>query len=154
MQKLRHSVLSSCLLILGCLGCFGSIAPTPAQAEAPEQVSLTWMSIANWLIEVGETRIVMDGYITRIPETAFSGPSFAYGEPSVPDTAGIQRVMKALGSPKIDFILTGHSHFDFLADLENRASPPSPASKSKRKTASASSTSKSNRAQGKKKGAR
>ena len=42
----------------------------------------------------------------------------------------------------------------FLADLEKRASPPSPASKSKPKTASASSTSKSNRAKGKKKGAK
>lgn len=75
------------------------------------------MSIANWLIEVGETRLVMDGYISRIPESVFSGPSFAYGEPSLPDTAVIRRVIDALGNPKIDFILTGHSHFDHAFDV-------------------------------------
>ena len=88
----------------------------PAHAAPPDKISLTWMSIANWFIEVGDTRIVTDGYITRIPETAFSGPSFAYGQPSVPDTAGIQQVIQALGSPKVDFILTGHSHFDHSFD--------------------------------------
>ena len=88
----------------------------PAHAAPPDKISLTWMSIANWFIEVGDTRIVTDGYITRIPETAFSGPSFAYGQPSVPDTAGIQQVIQALGSPKVDFILTGHSHYDHSFD--------------------------------------
>ena len=109
MKLLRSSIIAACLLILP--------YSIPAQAAPPEKVRLTWMSIANWLIEVGETRIVMDGYISRIPESAFSGPSFAYGEPSLPDTAAIQRVIDALGSPKIDFILTGHSHFDHSFDV-------------------------------------
>ena len=74
------------------------------------------MSVSNWLIEVGQTRIVLDGYISRIPEAAFSGPSFAYAEPSLPDTVAIQRVIEALGNPRIDCILTGHSHYDHSFD--------------------------------------
>ena len=98
--------------------CFLLVSATaPARAAAPEHVRLTWMSVSNWLIEVGQTRIILDGYISRIPEAAFSGPSFAYAEPSLPDTAAIQRVIEALGSPRIDCILTGHSHFDHAFDV-------------------------------------
>lgn len=109
-KNLNHLILTYGFLLLGLL-------PPPAHAGPPDKISLTWMSVANWFIEVGDTRIVTDGYITRIPESAFSGPSFAYGEPSVPDTVGIKRVIKALGSPKVDFILTGHSHFDHSFDV-------------------------------------
>ena len=109
--------LSSCFLICFLFFFLLGTLSASAQAAPPDKISLTWMSIANWFIEVGDTRIVTDGYITRIPETAFSGPSFAYGEPSVPDAASIQGVIKALGSPKVDFILTGHSHFDHSFDV-------------------------------------
>lgn len=102
-------IIAACFLLVS--------ATAPARAAAPEHVRLTWMSVSNWLIEVGQTRIVVDGYISRIPETAFSGPSFAYAEPSLPDTAAIQRVIEALGSPRIDCILTGHSHFDHAFDV-------------------------------------
>lgn len=91
--------------------------PTAAQTARPEKVFLTWMSVTNWLFEVGEVRIVMDGYITRIPQDAFSGPSFATAVPTKPDVPAIRRVIEALGgSKKIDFILTGHSHFDHSFD--------------------------------------
>ena len=106
--------LSSYFLI--CFLFLGSLSDS-AHANTPDKISLTWMSIANWFIEIGDTQIVTDGYITRIPETAFSGPSFAYAEPQVPDAASIQRVVKALGTPKVDFILTGHSHFDHSFDV-------------------------------------
>ena len=96
--------------------CFFLSVAAPVRAAAPEHVRLTWMSVSNWLIEVGQTRIVLDGYISRIPEAAFSGPSFAYAEPSLPDTAAIQRVIEALGNPRIDCILTGHSHYDHSFD--------------------------------------
>lgn len=89
------------------------------QAESPKpvQVFLTWMSVTNWLFEVGNTRIVMDGYISRIPQEAFSGLSFATAVPSHPDEPAIRRVVEAVGNAgKIDFILTGHSHFDHSFD--------------------------------------
>ena len=105
--------LGSCILVGLLLGGFS----TPAHATPPAKISLTWLSIANWLIEVGETRVVTDGYITRLPASTFSGPSFAFGKPSVPDTAAIEKVIKALDLAKLDYIFTGHSHFDHSFDV-------------------------------------
>jgi hypothetical protein len=91
--------------------------PLWAASEKPDRVDLTWLSVTNWLFEVGSTRILMDGYITRIPEAAFSGVGFATATPMKPDEPAIRRVRDALGeSGKIDFILTGHSHFDHSFD--------------------------------------
>ena len=104
--------LGSCILVGLLLGGFS----TPAHAAPPAKISLTWLSIANWLIEVGETRVMTDGYITRLPASTFSGPSFAFGKPSVPDTAAIEKVIKALDLAKLDYIFTGHSHFDHSFD--------------------------------------
>jgi hypothetical protein len=88
-----------------------------AQTEKPDGVLLTWMSVTNWLFEVGNTRIVTDGYITRIPEKAFSGLGFATATPTQPDVSAIQRLIAGLGaSGKIGYILTGHSHFDHSFD--------------------------------------
>jgi hypothetical protein len=42
----------------------------PARA-APHEVELTWMSIANWYFKFDDLRIVMDGYITRVPQKVF-----------------------------------------------------------------------------------
>src|SRR5262245_32026287 len=93
--------------------------PTVPQAQPakPKKVFLTWMSVTNWLFEVGDTRIVMDGYISRIPQEAFSGLSFAQAVPSKPDEQAIKRLIEALGETNsIDYILTGHSHFDHSFD--------------------------------------
>jgi len=42
-----------------------TLAAAPASA-APPSVEMTWMSIANWYFRIGDTRIVMDGCITRV----------------------------------------------------------------------------------------
>ncbi len=83
-------------------------------------VDFTWMSNTNWLIETADVRILLDGWITRIPRPA--RPDLRKLEtikmrPVVPDTAGVNRVLKALdGEKKIDYILSGHSHFDHSFD--------------------------------------
>lgn len=69
-----------------------------AGAAQPQQVLLTWMSVTNWLFEIGNTRILMDGYITRIPEAAFSGVGFATATPTKPDEPAIRRLIDALGA--------------------------------------------------------
>lgn len=93
------------------------VLPLRVSAEKPDHVDLTWMSITNWLFEVGSTRIVTDGYITRIPESAFSGVGFATATPTKPDEPAIRRVIEALGEGgKINVILTGHSHYDHSFD--------------------------------------
>ena len=108
--------LFALLLVCGSIS-FGNPNRLSAAAEKPQQVLLTWMSITNWLYEVGDTRIVTDGYITRVPQEAFSGEGFATATPTKPDEPAIRRLVSALGSnSKIDFILTGHSHFDHSFD--------------------------------------
>src|SRR6185436_12738073 len=45
----------------------------PVGAAGPAYVDMTWLSISNMHYEVGPLRILMDGYITRLPQSAFFG---------------------------------------------------------------------------------
>jgi L-ascorbate metabolism protein UlaG (beta-lactamase superfamily) len=101
----------------------GAAAPACA-ADAPA-IELTWMSIANWYIKIGDLRIVLDGYITRIPGApffyapkSFPGDQYAYTRaPAVVDVASVTRVRDALlGGAKLDYVLSGHSHWDHSWD--------------------------------------
>jgi len=103
---------------------FSALFANPA-SSAPTSVEMTWMSIANWYFQVGDKRIMMDGYITRVP-----GPPFFYSPPKIPgdlyaytkegypiDTASIAKVNDTLlGGAKLDYMLVGHSHFDHSWD--------------------------------------
>ena len=94
-------------------------------ASAVNPVELTWMSIANWYIKIGDTKIMMDAYITRVP-----GPPFFYAPKNLPedpyafttksygvDTASIKKVKDAvLGKGALDYMMVGHSHFDHSWD--------------------------------------
>jgi len=110
------------LLAAAALACAAAIA-TPA-AAAPPTVEMTWMSIANWYFKIGDKRIVMDGYITRVPENLFVASSvfpkdmytFTKGPYGV-DVAAIGRVKSAmLGTDKVDVLLAGHAHWDHSWD--------------------------------------
>jgi len=95
-----------------------------AQTTSPtadlHYLDLTWMSNTNWLIETADVRILLDGWITRIPRPPrpdLNKPETLTYQPVVPDTAGIRRVFEALdGAQKIDYIISGHSHFDHSFD--------------------------------------
>jgi len=95
----------------------------PAHA-APPTVEMTWMSIANWYFKIGDKRIVMDGYITRVPESLFVPSSvfpkdmYTYTKgPYGVDTAAIAKVRTAmLGSDRVDLLLAGHAHWDHSWD--------------------------------------
>ncbi len=41
------------------------------------RVEMTWMSVANWYFKIGDKRIMMDAYITRVP-----GPPFFFAPPA------------------------------------------------------------------------
>jgi len=104
-----------------------SVGPgIPAASPAgPHEVELTWMSIANWYFKLGDLRIIMDGYITRVP-----GPPFFFAPPGFPndqfaftqgprtvDVASVTRVRDALSANgNLDYLLAGHSHFDHTWD--------------------------------------
>ena len=102
-----------------------SIAALPVRAADATRVEMTWMSIANWYFQVGDKRIMMDAYITRVP-----GPPFFYPPQGLPndqyaytkegygiDKESIAKVRDAvLGRDKLDYMLVGHSHFDHSWD--------------------------------------
>ena len=91
---------------------------------ATSSVEMTWMSIANWYFKIGDKRILMDAYITRIPESTFYSPAalpndrYAYTKSAFGvDLPSITKVRDAVfGEKKLDYLLTGHSHFDHSWD--------------------------------------
>jgi L-ascorbate metabolism protein UlaG (beta-lactamase superfamily) len=95
----------------------------PALA-APPSIEMTWMSIANWYFKIGDKRIVMDGYITRVPESLFIAsavfPKDMYTYTKGPygvDLPAVTRVRDAtLGTDKLDLLLAGHAHWDHSWD--------------------------------------
>lgn len=88
-----------------------------------DAVELTWMSIANWYFKIGPLNIVMDGYITRVPNnifvrsTLFPADQFAFtSAPWASNVTDVMRVRYGLGVERLDYVLAGHSHFDHTYD--------------------------------------
>jgi hypothetical protein len=88
-------------------------------------VELTWKSIANWYFKLGALRIVMDGYITRLPGSpfffaprGFPADQFVFTQgPRTVDVASVTRVRDALSANgQLDYLLSGHSHWDHSWD--------------------------------------
>ncbi len=84
----------------------------------------TWISIANWYFKIGDRRILMDGYITRVPEDLFIASAVfpkdmcTYTKaPYGVDVPAITKVKDAmLGGDKVDLLLAGHAHWDHSWD--------------------------------------
>ena len=91
-----------------------------SQEAGPSFVDITWMSLANLHYQIGSTGVVTDGYMTRIPQSAFyGGPSglASTREAYRPDVEAVRRVLSALGvPPRVHLLLTGHSHWDHSFD--------------------------------------
>ena len=89
-------------------------------AKKPRFVDITWMSIANIYYEIDGNGILTDGYITRIPQSAFFGGGGGMANTRSayrPDVDAVKRVLEAMGGAgKIQLLLTGHSHFDHSFD--------------------------------------
>jgi hypothetical protein len=110
-------------LIAGAALALFAAATQPALA-APPTVEMTWMSIANWYFKIGDKRIVMDGYISRVPENLFVASSvfpkdmYTYTKgPYGVDIAAVTKVRDAVvGSDKLDLLLAGHAHWDHTWD--------------------------------------
>ena len=91
---------------------------------APPSVEMTWMAVASWYFKIGDKRVLMDGYITRVPEAIFTPspvfPKDMYTYTKTPygvDSASISKVRDAMvGSDKLDLMLVGHSHWDHSWD--------------------------------------
>src|SRR5204862_4103662 len=92
----------------------------PVRASGPSYVDMTWMSISNIYYELGPLRILTDGYITRLPQSAFFGGGGGLASTRrafTPDVNAVKRVLAALGGrSSLSLLLTGHSHFDHSFD--------------------------------------
>ena len=93
-------------------------------ASAQARVEMTWMSIANWDLKVNDKRIMMDAYISRLPNSLFvPAPGFPNDMytftkgPAGVDLESIKKVRDAeVGNEKLDYLLVGHSHWDHSWD--------------------------------------
>jgi L-ascorbate metabolism protein UlaG (beta-lactamase superfamily) len=97
------------------------LVPTSGKV-APTNVRMTWFGIANWTFQIGDLNIMMDGYMSRIPQDYFSGgggglaktkAGWPINKASVDKVNGVLR--SGPGAP-VNLILTGHSHFDHSFD--------------------------------------
>jgi hypothetical protein len=89
-------------------------------ATAADHVDITWMSITNLHLDFGKTRIVADGYITRLPQDLFFGGGGGLARThraARPDEAAVREVFDAIGGrAAVNLLITGHSHFDHSFD--------------------------------------
>ena len=114
---MKPNLIASALLVLS------AAFAAPGRA-APPSIEMTWMSIANWHFKIGDKQIVMDGYISRLPENLFIPspvfPKDMYTYTKAPygvDLPAITKVRDALvGRDKLDLLLVGHSHWDHSWD--------------------------------------
>jgi hypothetical protein len=96
-----------------------ALACVAGNARAADHVDITWMSITNVLFDFGQERVLADGYITRLPESIFSGGGGVdvTSRAMRPDEAAVREVHDALGGGHvITRLITGHSHFDHSFD--------------------------------------
>jgi L-ascorbate metabolism protein UlaG (beta-lactamase superfamily) len=104
--------LAVCLIALGLV--------TSPRAAAPSYVDITWMSVTSVYYEIGPLRILTDGFITSLPQSAFFGGGGGLAmtrQAFKPDVDAVRRVLTALGGPSsVDLLLTGHSHWDHSFD--------------------------------------
>lgn len=104
-------------------GIAAALCVTGAIAQ-PVRVELTWMSIANWDMKVGDKRLLMDAYISRLPNSIFYPPPgypndmYAYTKSAQGvDMDSIRKVRDAeVGGDKVDYLLVGHAHWDHSWD--------------------------------------
>lgn len=125
MKRLRMLFLLAALLAVAVGVRAGGHDDRDDDEGGSNEVELTWMSIANWYFKIGDLRIVMDGYISRVPGAPFFVPSpqfpadqfaFTIGPKNV-EVANVARVVDALPRHgRLDYLLAGHSHFDHSWD--------------------------------------
>ena len=136
-KQILNATAVPALVAVGIYGCGGSdnddnagnggaasaTVLVPASGKvAPTEVRMTWFGVSNWTFKIGDLNIMMDGYMSRIPQDYFSGGGggLAFTKAAWPiDRASVDKVNGVLssstGSP-INLLLTGHSHFDHSFD--------------------------------------
>ena len=107
-------------------GCTSSAAARPdwsaREAALPatpaSSVDITWLSVTNVYLRTGPIGILTDGYVTRLPSTAFVDQTLKHSSAAYrPDSAAVARMATLLGGrDAVQALLNGHSHFDHAFD--------------------------------------
>ena len=94
----------------------GALPALPAPPAA--SVDISWLSVTNVYLRIGTLGILTDGYVTRLPASAFVDQTLARSRgPYRPDSAAVARVVAVLGGhDAVQALLNGHSHFDHAFD--------------------------------------
>lgn len=107
-----HGPSATCVVLL-LSACARESAAPPAD---PAAVSLTWLSVTSWLLEAGETRVLFDGYVSRVDRTTVEADGTSTATAPL-DTAAVRRVRDAVpGAAELDWVLVGHGHWDHAFD--------------------------------------
>lgn len=92
-------------------------SPAAPPADSVDGVRLTWLSVTNWLLATDETRVLLDGYLTRVDRRLVEADGSSLGSART-DTAELRRLMApALPELRLDRILVGHGHWDHAFDV-------------------------------------
>ena len=117
----RKGLLAACcaLVLVHASACSTAIPSTRGATDARATgFDVTWLSVTNLHLRVGLLGILVDGYLTRVPQSTFVAPDMLRTRAAVrPDSALVARVLATIGGPSaVNVILSGHSHFDHSFD--------------------------------------
>ena len=81
-------------------------------------MDIQWLSVTNVYLRVGALGILIDGYVTRLPQSAFVDQTFVRSRGAYrSDSAAVARTLALLGGrDAVQVLLSGHSHFDHSFD--------------------------------------
>ncbi len=122
LERQGSGFLTGLIAVMVCAACApgggrtGETTMRSVRAEAPLSIRVTWLSVTNWLIEAGETRILLDAYLTRVDRTTLAddGSSTA---PATVDQPLLSRIATAvIPDRRLDWILVGQGHWDHAFD--------------------------------------
>jgi L-ascorbate metabolism protein UlaG (beta-lactamase superfamily) len=91
----------------------------PESRTAPaSSVDIEWLSVTNVYLRVGTLGVLVDGYVTRLPQSAFADQTIVHSRGAYrPDSVAVARILALLGgSDAVRVLLSGHSHFDHSFD--------------------------------------
>jgi L-ascorbate metabolism protein UlaG (beta-lactamase superfamily) len=93
-------------------------APQATSAPPASSVDITWLSVTNVYLRIGSVGVLTDGYVTRLPQSAFVDQTLMRSRGAYrPDSAAVARIVAMLGGrDAVQALLNGHSHFDHAFD--------------------------------------
>lgn len=85
------------------------LAEATRAAAGAGRVTVMYLGVATLVFDDGETAIMIDGYLTRVPFSKFRAMA--------PDDAVIKKHLARAGVSKLAAVAAVHSHFDHALDL-------------------------------------